>query len=344
MTGNAEHLLRARLSAQRLANEPAPGALAVTRHLLAVQAQDLRAARLAVRARTRNTHASDIDRALTEERSLLVTWCNRGTLHLVAVEDEPWLHALTTPPLRSASARRLGQEGVSPDQAERGTQIIVAALTDRGPLTRAELGQELERAGVPTAGQALVHLLFRATLEGELVRGPIRGGEQAFVLLRDWIGERPATDRDAALRELARRYLAAHSPASESDLARWAGIALRDARRGLSGIGSELVSEADGLLSLRSTGPVSPLPAPRLLGAFEPLLVGWRDRTFVLHEPREVVTVNGIFKPIILIDGRVAGTWSMPRGEVALRLWDPAAPTTEAALQEEIDDIGRFLV
>ncbi len=64
---------------------------------------------------------------------------------------------------------------------------------------------------------------------------------------------------------------------------------------------------------------------------------------FVLHQPREVVTVNGIFKPIVLIDGRVAGTWTMPRGEVALRLWDPAPPATHAALQQEIDDIVRFL-
>jgi hypothetical protein len=80
-----------------------------------------------------------------------------------------------------------------------------------------------------------------------------------------------------------------------------------------------------------------------VLGAFEPLLLGWSDRAFVLHEPREVVTVNGIFQPIVLIDGRVAGTWTMPRGEVALRLWEPAGPPVEAALQAEIDDIARFL-
>ncbi len=232
MTAEPDRLLRARLSAQRLAGEPAPDVVAATRHLLAVQAQDLRAARLAVRARTPGAHARDIDRALSEDRSLLVTWCNRGTLHLLATEDEPWLHALTTPPLRTGSARRLHQEGVSPDQAERGTSIIVAALSERGPLTRAELKQELDRAGVPTAGQALVHLLLRSTLEGHIVRGPVHAGEQAFVLVRDWIGERPAVDRDAALRELARRYLAAHSPASERDLARWAGLALGDARRG----------------------------------------------------------------------------------------------------------------
>ena len=113
-------LLAARLWSQRLAGEPAAGALEATRSLLAIQAQDPRAARLSVRARTRRGHASDVDRALSEERSLVITWVNRGTLHLVASEDEPLLHALTTPQLRRASDRRLAQEGVSPTTADRG--------------------------------------------------------------------------------------------------------------------------------------------------------------------------------------------------------------------------------
>src|SRR5438128_5617757 len=94
-------LLLARLAAQSLSGPPAAGPLEVTRRLLAVQAQDPRGARLAVRARGASPHASDLDRALTEDRSLVITWVNRGTLHLIAVEDEPLLHALTTPQLRT---------------------------------------------------------------------------------------------------------------------------------------------------------------------------------------------------------------------------------------------------
>ena len=95
-----------------------------------------RGARLAIRARTTGLTAADVDRALTEERSLLVTWLNRGTLHLVRSEDYPWLHALTTPPLLTGSARRLAQEGVSPAAAERGVETIERALAEEGPLTR----------------------------------------------------------------------------------------------------------------------------------------------------------------------------------------------------------------
>src|SRR5581483_11745977 len=72
-----------RLAAQLLAGDPAPTPLAVAERLLAVQAQDARGVRLAIRARTRGLRAADLDRALTVDRSLVITWLNRGTLHLV---------------------------------------------------------------------------------------------------------------------------------------------------------------------------------------------------------------------------------------------------------------------
>ncbi|MDX6601518.1 MAG: hypothetical protein QOF13_720, partial [Solirubrobacterales bacterium] len=75
--------LAERLTAQGLSGPRLKGPVAVAERLLAVQGQDPRGARLAVRARTEGLAASDVDRALSEERSLLITWLNRGTLHLV---------------------------------------------------------------------------------------------------------------------------------------------------------------------------------------------------------------------------------------------------------------------
>jgi hypothetical protein len=167
-----------RLTAQALAGEPLRTPEEVAERLLAVQAQDPRGARLAIRARTAGLAAADVDRALTD-RSLLITWLNRGTLHLVRNEDYPWLHALTTPPLLTSSARRLRQEGVSPEAAERGVETIERSLAEEGPLTRPQLRERLDSAGVRTAGQALVHLLFLATLRGVAVRGPMAGKEHA---------------------------------------------------------------------------------------------------------------------------------------------------------------------
>src|SRR5919112_727486 len=104
--------LAARLTAQALAGDPLESPVAVAERLLAVQGQDPRGARLAARARTEGVTAVDVDRALSEERSLLITWLNRGTLHLVRSEDYPWLHALTTPTHFASCRRRLRQEGI----------------------------------------------------------------------------------------------------------------------------------------------------------------------------------------------------------------------------------------
>ena len=75
-----------RLAAQGLTGRQARSAAEVVRHLLAVQAQDPRGARLAVRSRSTGLRAVDVDSAL-EDRTLVVSWLNRGTLHLVAAED-----------------------------------------------------------------------------------------------------------------------------------------------------------------------------------------------------------------------------------------------------------------
>lgn len=219
-----------RLAAQLLSGAPARDPAAVAERLLAVQAQDGRGARLAIRARTSGLSAADVDRALTEERSIVIGWLNRGTLQLVRSEDYGWLHALTTPPLFTANARRLGQEGVSQSAADRGVSVVERSLAEEGPLSRAQLGERIAAAGVRTEGQALVHVLMLACLRGVAVRGPMVGRRHAYALVRDWLGPPPPVDRQTALAELARRYLAGHAPAGERDLARWAGLPLRDAR------------------------------------------------------------------------------------------------------------------
>jgi len=219
--------------------------------------------RLAIRARSTGFTAADIERALTEERSLVVTWLNRGTLHLVCSEDYPWLQPLTTPRLLTLNARRLSQEGVTPSLAERGVAVIERCLAEEGPLNRAQLGERIASADVPTKGQALVHVLMLAALRGLTVRGPIIDGEHAYVLVRDWLGEPEPVDRDRALGALARRYLAGHGPAGERDLAKWAGLTLRDARAGLIAIASALDVRADGLVDLASRAAAAPLPPPR---------------------------------------------------------------------------------
>jgi hypothetical protein len=332
-----------RLTAQALAGEPLRSPEQVAERLLAVQGQDPRGARLAVRARSSGFTAADVDRALSEDRSLLITWLNRGTLHLVRSEDYPWLHALTTPPLLTSNGRRLRQEGVSPEAAERAVETIEKALAEEGPLTRLQLREWLDRARVPTAGQALIHLLFLAALRGIAVRGPMVGKEHAYVLVRDWLGEQAPVDREAALAELARRYLAGHGPADDRDLARWAGLPLRDARAGLAAISRQLVERDDGLLELKKAPEPAPLPPPRLLGAFDPLLLGWTSREEVVGPHQMLVTMNGIFRPFALVKGRAVATWRLTGGKLAIEHLEQVSKKDENRLAAEAGAVLAFL-
>lgn len=335
-------MFRERLTAQLLAGPPAKDSETVVERLLAVQGQDPRGARLAIRARSQGLTASDVDRALNE-RALLITWLNRGTLHLVRSEDYPWLQALTAPRLMTSSARRLAQEGVTPDAAERGVKTIERALAEEGPLTRGQLRERIAAAGVRTEGQALVHLLLGASLRGIVVRGPMLGREHAYVLVRDWLPTQGPVDRDRALAELARRYLAGHGPAADRDLAKWVGLSLRDARAGLSAIASELVEREDGLLDLvRRTGAAE-LPPPRLLGAFDPVLHGWVSREPLLIDKEPIITLNGVFRPFALVRGRAVAVWSMRAGEIVLKPFGPLAGVEAAALRADALAVTAYL-
>jgi len=341
MTGRA--ITAEQLTAQGLSGPPLADPAAVAERLLAVQGQDPRGFRLAVRARTDGVSVADVDRALSEDRTLLVTWLNRGTLHLVRSEDYPWLQALTTPPLLTSSARRLRGEGMSEAKVERAVATIERALADEGPLTRAQLRERLDAAGLSGEGQALIHLLFLVALRGIAVRGPMVGKQHAYVLVRDWLGASPPVDREAALAELARRYLIGHQPASDRDLAKWAGLPLRDARAGLRAIGSELEEADEGLLRLAKRPRAEKMPPPRLLGAFDPVLLGWTSRQPILGSHEARVVTGGTFRPFALAGGRAVAGWNLTGGKVRIEPYGRITKAMSAALVEEAADIERFL-
>lgn len=337
-------MLAARFRAQLLTEAPASTVLEVVRRICAVQAQDERGFRLAVRARSAGLTAADVDRALTVDRSVVVTWFNRATLHLVAAEDYWWLHALTAPTQITMNARRLEQEGVAPADGEHAVEVIVGALAEVGPLDRHQLRARVAAAGIRTEGQALIHLLLRASLLGHVVRGPLVGGNHAYVLVRDWLGNGPSVDRDVALAELARRFLAGHGPATDRDLAKWSGLPLRDSRRGLAAIADETVELSGDLFALSSAdAPTDPVPEPRLLGQFEPVLMGWTSRVPILGEQAStLVTSNGIFRPFALVHGRAVATWRLNKRAVELEPFGQLDPVVVEALRADGDAVVHF--
>ncbi len=344
--GRIGGLVERRVAASRLRAQlldgGAPSVEAAVERLLAVQAQDGRGFRLAVRARTNGLTAVEVDTALTERRSLLISWLCRGTLHLVRSSDYWWLHSLTAPRMVTANRRRLSQLGVTEAMTDRGVAVIAEQVGD-GPKTRGQLRTALDAAGVPTAGQAFVHVLLAAAIRKHLVRGPVRAGETCFVDARRWLTPEDVPDRDTCLAMLGRRYLAGHGPATPTDLAVYAGITASDARQAFAAVAAEARRVGADQYALAADGGADPMPPPRLLGMFDPVLHGWADRTFVTGAHTGVVTSNGMFRATALVDGQVAAVWTLPDGGVSLNAFRPLPARVVAALEIESADVLRFL-
>jgi len=355
-------LLRLRSASQLLDRRVAGEPETVVRALLAVQAQDRTSWRLALRARAAGITAADVNHRLTDRRSLIVAWLNRGTLHTICSEDYSWLLALTAPSQVTANSRRLAQEGLEPEVVDRAVAFIEGALATEGPQTRTELRERLVDRGFRTDGQAMVQLLFATVNRGVAVLGPMKGVHQAFAHAREWLGraaEPPTGEwREPALAELARRYLIGHGPATQHDLAKWAGLPLRDARSGLRSIGSDLVEMDGGLLDLANRtaaadseepGTRAPALPPRLLPAWDPCLVGWAAREPFLQREDESLVIppgGGLFRPVATAAGVVAATWNIRRErERAIIGIDPFRPLdadASAGLTAEAEDVARF--
>ncbi len=323
----------------------------IARLTAGIQAQDPPAARLSFRSRNRRLTAADVDRARTEQRSLLRTWLMRKTIHIVATEDAGWLLPLFEPAIERWSRRRLEQLGMPPTNQERALRTIARALED-GPLTRTEAAARVIDAGVALDSQTRLHVILVAVTSGLAVLGPDRGAQPMLVRREDWIGRPPPFDRDRALAELARRYIRGFGPATDRDFAYWAGLPLRDVRAGLAAISAELdpvrVGDQEMVVLRAASARLPPSGQVRMLGGFDTYVLGYEDRGFATGEEHRgtVSDGGGGIYPAIVRDGVVEGGWRVRRkgGELRVSFNDAAAIPGEirAAVDAEIADIVRF--
>ena len=355
--GDGDRLRRLRMRAQRLTGRRPREVAELVRAVGGLQAQDTKASRLAVRARSRGLDQEAVRKACNRDRSVVRTWVMRGTLHMVAAEDAGWLVALLGPGFAAGNRRRRLQLGLDDRRCEQALEVLPAVLAD-GPLSRGELVRALAAKGVRVdpGGQAPAHLVGYAAMRGLICRGPdLHGDEASYVLLEQWAGPGRALGPDEALAELARRYLVGHGPAAPEDLAAWSGLALGRARQAVALAAADLREvELGGRRLWAPAGTVaarSPAgPVVRLLGRFDDYLLGWRDRDLILDPAfaRRIQAGGGWIHPAVVADGRVAGTWRARRTGGRLEVTvEPFAgrlpPGTGPALAAETADLGRFL-
>ena len=316
-----ERLRRTRLAAQRLTPATAcTSAEEAARVVIGVQAQDLRAAALALRSRV-----PGLTRGAVRAAALLRTWTVRGTVHLIAASDRPWLHAL----LAARNARMFGARferfGIVEEiNAMRGDVVELCA---ERPRDRASLLRALVERGHPSLEQGPINTFVPWLSTQGLIVTDIDG-------LLHAADPPPTVDHDEALAILGARYRAGYDPCDATDLAKWSSLPITQARRAL---------DAARPLSGADVWPIDDPPPCLLLAAFDTLMLGYRTREpFVAAEhDHHVLKGGGMLKPVALSDGAVTGIWSIAKGRPEPSWFGRPAPA--AALAGEAADIERFL-
>jgi hypothetical protein len=308
----------------------------------AAQAQDYPGTLWALGLRMHHATEATIEQAIADRR-IVRTWPMRGTLHFVAAEDIRWMLALLTPRVVAGSAGRYRQLELDEATFSKSRIVITRALEGGNQLIRAELFQVLEQNNISAAGQRGIHILSRLSQEGLLCFGSHQGKQPTFVLLDEWLPQGKQLAGEEALAELAKRYFTSHGPATLQDLVWWSGLKVSEARAGLEMVKADLREEVvNGQTYWLSTTELpdweSQEDAVYLLPGFDEYLLGYRDRSVVLHPDhaqRIVPGNNGMFMPTIISNGRVVGTWKRTFTKANTVTFTPEffTPITEAQTQ-----------
>ncbi len=362
------HLAGARILAQGLVGAPRFASPAeAARAFGALQGQDLPGVIASLALRTGGDVAAVL--AALDRGDVVRGYPMRGTVFAVAADSLAWITELCAAgPLRAAIARRAQLE-LTDQHLGRARQVLEELAgphsrpgSGRGVL-RAELQAAWQAAGIPVDRGRGYHVLAELIAGGDACYGPWREQETAVVLTRQWLpagSDLAGTfdgDRTAAAAELALRYLTTHGPAGERDLAWWSKLPLRTIRAAMPLIEDRLESghaDRDGRLHAAPAearggtgerlwwrpGLVQEYAQAEretmrelLLPGFDELVLGYRDRLFLMDEERHRALVpggNGMFRRSALRRGEVVGTWTR-RGPAGRRELDltPLRPISE---------------
>ncbi len=328
--------------------------LRVVGDICGLHAQLMSSAELSLWARIDGLERERLADALWKRRSLVKLWAMRGTLHLLpAAELGTWLAALSTYTDRGMTGH---------PEVDTLNDAVGRALHGQ-VLSREELAAEVERiTGDPTLagyiGSSWGSYLKPASFRGQLCFAASDGNRVRFTSTETWVRRRIVRpDRAEALREVARRFLAAYSPAGAEELAIWSGFSRARARRMLAALDDEAVEvdvEGDRLWVLARDADdlanAEPTDVARLLPAFDQWIVGAARDGPALLDPRHRARVyrpQGWLSPVLLVNGRMVGVWRHTRKGrrllVELEPFGRLPAWARAQLEAEAERLAGFL-
>ncbi|MGO4662632.1 winged helix DNA-binding domain-containing protein [Terrabacter sp. 2TAF16] len=295
-----------------LGSDGAVSALDVARELGALQAQDYASGVWSLGVRSGLT-LEQVEQAVVD-REVVRTWPMRGTIHWVPAEDARWMCELLAAPRSTTLATRFAQLGITEADVELSGRLFEQHL--REPMSRPDVAALLVEHGVDPTDQRNYHLIGHHCMSGLICQGPVIGKQPSFVLIDSWVPHSRKPSREEGLATVAERYVRSHGPVTEKDLAGWLLKPLGLTREALAFVGDRIVSEV--LDGQRWLTHVDARPVPEgpggvhLLPQWDEFLLGYKSREVTLPPEHFVQVVPGrnmVFKPTLVVDGEVAGTW-----------------------------------
>jgi hypothetical protein len=292
-------------------------AVDVVAWLGAVQAQDYAGAKWALGLRLQGATDGSVEQAFNDG-VILRTHLMRPTWHFVTPADIRWMLSLTAPRVHVANAYMYRKLELDNAVFKRSNAVLAKALQGGKHLTRDELREVLQRAHIATDGAfRMGYIMMRAELDGVVCSGARRGNQFTYALLEERAPDSKATihERDEALAELARRYFSSRGPATVQDYAKWSGLTLADARKGLEESKAQLEQEVVGgqvhWFSTSNRVPTGVSSSAYLLSIYDEYVSGYKDRSALGDEAHaaRLRAMGNALNYIIVIDGQIKGTW-----------------------------------
>jgi len=353
---NVGDIAHQRLRNQQIARSAFTEPCEVVRWMGAMQAQDYLGALWAVGLRLPSATEHSIEQALAE-KAIVRTWPMRGTIHFLAAADARWMLELLTPRVIQRSKGRLRELGLDATIIAASADVIVKTLEGGKQLPRNALYDVLEDAHIATGDSRGLHILGQLAHERLICFGARAGKQPTFALFDEWVPGAKSLPRDEALATLALRYFTGHGPATVHDFMWWTGLIAADARNGLAAVAAQLQCDmVDG--QQYYAGQELPFAASPehsqgqafLLPPFDEFLVAYRDRSAALdaNDAKQVMPgSNGIFYPIVVIDGRVVGIWKRAfKSDRVVLTFSPFRPWSETetrAIEAAAEHYGAFV-
>lgn len=318
----------------------------------AMQAQDYGMAKWAIGVRLPDATDQIIETAINKGE-IIRTHILRPTWHFVSADDIYWMLALRAAPIKASLRPRHKQLGLSETVITESNQIMETVLRGGKHLTREELLPELTKAGIPIDENRASHLLVRAELDGLVCSGATKGGKLTYALLEERVPKTNLPTREEALARLAKKYFSSHGPATLQDFTWWSGLSVNDASHALEMVKFELQSETIEaqtywLLKAQSFSPTNKAVV-HLLPAFDEFIISYKDRRAALpfENFTKAVSNNGIFKPIVVVNGLVTGIWKRTEKKgklfVETELFQPPDQTTMRLIEKAAMQYGNFM-